>query len=517
MSDISVDYLVIGAGPAGLQLARLLETGGHDYLVVEAADAPGSTFATFPRHRRLISINKPHTGSDDPEFNLRMDWNSLLSEDPELLFTKYSERYFPDADDYVRYLTDFAAAYALRIRYGSRIVRVARDGPGFTVTDDQGRAYRTRRVVVATGVSRPNIPPIPGIETAEQYSTVSVDPREFTGQRVLIIGKGNSALETANNLLETAAVIHVAGPSPLKFAWKTHFVGHVRAVNNNFLDTVQLKSQNALLDARVVHLEKKDDAYRVQFKFTVATVEHTYDRVIVCTGFRFDPSIFDENCLPRLALDDRFPELTPAYESADVPGLYFAGTLTQQLDFKKSSNGFIHGFRYAARALYHVLEQRHHDRLWPHRELPAFARDLAAHTVSRINRSSGLYQQYGNLADLLVVGSAGPARYYEELPVGYLHDDAFDHRGHAFAITLEYGPDDDGDPFTPRLSSAVLGKGYIDGPLHPVVRHYHRGELVTTLHLPDDLENLWTRPDLHVEPLEALFTQAVPAAAPAHR
>ncbi len=37
-----------------------------------------------------------------------------------------------------------------------------------------------------------------------------MDPEEFTDRRVLIIGKGNSALETADNLVETAAVIHVA-------------------------------------------------------------------------------------------------------------------------------------------------------------------------------------------------------------------------------------------------------------------------------------------------------------------
>ena len=39
--------------------------------------------------------------------------------------------------------------------------------------------------------SRRHTPPIPGIETAELYGTVSVDPGEFMDQRVLVIGKGN--------------------------------------------------------------------------------------------------------------------------------------------------------------------------------------------------------------------------------------------------------------------------------------------------------------------------------------
>jgi|GEM_PF-124183 len=105
-----MDCLVIGAGPAGLQLGYFLDRAGRDYLILEGGPTPGTFFRTFPRHRRLISINKPHTGWDDPELNLRMDWNSLLSDDPRLLFTRYSGRYLPDADDLVRYLADLGAA-----------------------------------------------------------------------------------------------------------------------------------------------------------------------------------------------------------------------------------------------------------------------------------------------------------------------------------------------------------------------------------------------------------------------
>jgi len=75
------DYLIIGAGPAGLQLAALLERDGHDYAVLERGTAPGTFFIRYPRHRQLISIKKVYTGFDDPELNLRMDWNSLLSDD----------------------------------------------------------------------------------------------------------------------------------------------------------------------------------------------------------------------------------------------------------------------------------------------------------------------------------------------------------------------------------------------------------------------------------------------------
>jgi thioredoxin reductase len=87
---------------------------------------------------------------------------------------------------------------------------------------------------------------------------MSASPNDFVDQRVLIIGKGNSAFETADSLMEKAAVIHVAGPRSIQFAWRSHFVGHLRAVNNNLLDTYQLKSQNALLDGNIEHIERRD-------------------------------------------------------------------------------------------------------------------------------------------------------------------------------------------------------------------------------------------------------------------
>jgi thioredoxin reductase len=511
--DETFDYLVIGAGPAGLQLGQLLGGGGRNYLILEAGNGPGTFFTTFPRHRQLISINKPHTGTTDSELNLRMDWNSLLSPDPALLFTRYSERYFPDADDMVRYLIDFARAFDLRVRYDTRVAEISgRDGD-FRVVDQHGNVYRGRRLVVATGVSRPYLPRIPGIETAEQYGTVSVEPRDFTDQRVLIIGKGNSALETADNLIEQAAVIHVAGPSSMRMAWKTHYVGHLRAVNNNFLDTYQLKSQNAILDGVVQSIERTTEngnhGYLVRFSFSRANEvvkELRYDRVIACTGFRFDASVFTDDCRPQLTINDRFAALTPAYESVDVPGLYFAGTLMQQRDFKRSTGGFIHGFRYAVRALYRILEQRYHDRTWPHRDVATEPTALTAAVLDRVNRTSALWQQFGVLADVLTVGPDGAARYYEEVPVDFVEP-----VGSRFVVTLEYGPDHDKvDPFditVGRIGQDTVGQAHDASYLHPVIRHYRDGEPAGVHHVAENLENEWNKPAVHQAPLAEFFAR----------
>jgi thioredoxin reductase len=507
-----LDYLIIGAGPAGLQLAALLEHDGRDHLVLEAGSTPGTFFRTYPRHRTLISINKVYTGSEDPEFNLRADWNSLLSDDPSLLFKEYTQKYFPQADTFVDYLADFAAKTGARVRYDTRVTNVSKRDDGVfevTATTSAGsEVLRARQVVSAAGFGDMYVPEIPGAELCERYDTVSVDPRDFVNQRVLIIGKGNSAFETADALVETAAVIHVAGPHSVKLAWQTHFVGHLRAVNNNFLDTYQLKSQNAVLDGTVQRIERRDDGgFRIEFVYA-RTVEKIrvieYDRIILCTGFRFDASIFDESCHPNLVIKDRFPEQTSAYESVNVPGLYFAGTITQQRDFKKATSGFIHGFRYGVRALSRILAQRHNDTPWPSTGLAAEPEAIADAVIERINRTSALWQQFGVLGDVVTVHS-GAAQYREEVPVAYVKDGGLGDLPLAFVVTLEYGPDHDQvDPFdvnVPRIMENDAESAHRASYLHPIVRAYRDGRLVAEHHLAENLENHWDFPEVHRDPL----------------
>jgi len=45
----------------------------------------------------------------------------------------------------------------------------------------------------------------------------------------------------------------------------------------------------------------------------------------------------------------KYPKIDHSYESADYPGLYYAGAVTHSLDLRKSAGGFIHGFRYTGK------------------------------------------------------------------------------------------------------------------------------------------------------------------------
>lgn len=92
-----------------------------------------------------------HTGRENAEFNLRHDWNSLLSDKPRLLFKRVSSEFYPPADGFPVYLSMFEKELGLRVRYGVDIGKVrARSsiaGRSYILTDQNGSEYTCRFVV----------------------------------------------------------------------------------------------------------------------------------------------------------------------------------------------------------------------------------------------------------------------------------------------------------------------------------------------------------------------------------
>jgi thioredoxin reductase len=500
------EYLIIGGGPAGLQLGYFLEKANHNYMILESGDSPGTFFKKYPRHGKLISINKVYTGYEDTEINLRWDWNSLISDSEEMLFKHYSRDYFPHTDDLVRYLKDFADYFKLKIKYNSKIINITKKDK-FVLTDNNGDVYLASRLIIATGLSKPYIPPIPGIELAENYTDVSINPEDFANQRVLIIGKGNSGFETADNIVGTASMIHIASPSPLSMAWRTKYVGHLRAVNNNFLDTYQLKSQNGVIDAHINKIEHLDCKYIASFSYTHANGEKEkiiYDRVINCTGFRFDDSIFDKSSKPDLTINERFPNLTSEWESSNIKDLYFAGVLTHMRDYKAKQSGFIHGFRYNARILYHMLENKYHEKSLPYQLITPTAKHLTDIIIQRINISSGLWQQTGFLCDIIAISEdAKIARYYRELPKEYIQDSELGECKNYYTISLEFGYQADKmpEPFSiNRVHKNDAKNSSHSVFIHPIIRHFCGKTMIAEHHVIEDFASEWLE-DVHIKPL----------------
>ncbi len=489
------DYLIVGAGPGGLQMGYFLQQQGCRYAILERADAVAPFFRKLPRSRHLISFNKVHSIFDDPEIRLRWDWNSLLTEDYGFPFRDYSERFYPDADELVAYLEGFAEAYELPIRFGTTVTEVRRtDDDRFEVRDADGNGYRCRVLLIATGSSQPYRPDVPGLDDADDYEDVPVDPASFAGRRVLIIGKGNSALEIADVALETAALVHVASPRSLVLAYQSHHSGHARADYAKLIDAYHLKTLNSILDCEVLRVAKQPDG---SFVVTVAYThaegevdELVYDQVIRCTGFQFDVSFYDAACRPSSILDGRLPAITPYWESANVPGLFFVGELMQGRDFKRAASAFIHGFRYNVRTLFRHLMSRYEGEPLPWQTLPADPERLMRAVVERASRTSALWSQFRYLCDLFVVNDDGVVEWVEEVPFQALQEGEFSHHPHYYSLTFEWGQWG-GD--TMAVSRRPVPNAADQSVfLHPIVRRFAFGEAVSEHHLLEDLFGIFS-------------------------
>lgn len=97
----------------------------------------------------------------------------------------------------------------------------------------------------------------------------------------------------------------------------------------------------------------------------------------------------------------KYPSIKNNFESLNQDDVYFAGTVTHSLDFRKSAGGFIHGFRYNIRVLHRLLEHKYHGVKWPVKTLPTA--HLLQTIVKRINEASALYQMFGILADVIII------------------------------------------------------------------------------------------------------------------
>jgi len=325
-----------------------------------------------------------------------------------------------------------------------------------------------------------------------------IDPESYANQRVLILGKGNSAFETANHLSSVARAIHLVSPNPLKLAWNTHFFGHLRAVNNDFLDTYILKGQNSVLNANVLSIRKVAGEYRVQVSFTRAggqLAEFAYDRVLCCTGFRFDSSAFAPECTPELTPSGRLPAMTSAWESTNLPGLFYAGTITQSRDYQKTMSSVLHGFRSNVQALFDILEEKYYHAPIPSTTLPLTASAIADRIIGRVSRNPGMMHQPGFLGDFISIDPRDEvARYHNHITsVDY----ALEHwvsEELSIVVTMEYGHFD-GDIFGKEREPDPK-KAYDDAYLHPRIRCFEHGRLVAEHHMSESLENDW-RPGEH--------------------
>ncbi|UYM03393.1 flavin-containing monooxygenase [Solicola gregarius] len=202
---MNTPIVIVGGGQSGLVAARHVRDRGLQPLVLEAGvRAVGS----WPDYYDSLSVFSPAQYS-------ALD-GAAFPGDPD---------HYPHRDEVVAYLERFAASLDVEIRTRTRVERVESDGREFVVHTADGEALPASGIVAASGsFSNPFQPPIPGRErfTGEVLHVAGYrEPTKYAGQRIVVVGGGNSAIQVAHELTEHADVT-LATLEPVRFLPQVH-------------------------------------------------------------------------------------------------------------------------------------------------------------------------------------------------------------------------------------------------------------------------------------------------------
>jgi thioredoxin reductase len=410
------DYqvVVVGSGPGGIQCAYDLRRLGVRTALLTADDKPAGMFQRFPFFQRLITWSKPFApferGTREYEW---FDWNSLIAEEKEAraLVPAMMDgvSMFPARDEVERGIDAFVERTGLPIRYGCRWESTARDERGFVLTTSDGE-YRAEALVFAVGMSDPWVPDTPGIEDVPHYVETE-DPKSYADQRVVLIGKRNSGFELADGLEPWARELILISPRPARISVIVKSTAAARARYLQPYEEFVLGGGTHVVDAAIEKIERTPNGWLVKAQGTTRPGELSIeaDRVIAATGF-LSPLRDLEELGVAMFYQGRLPAQTPFWESTTVPGIHFAGTITQgAIGLKKygipSNSAAMHGFRYNARVL---AEHLAHVRFGFDIERSVISPDHAAdYLLKEVTHAPELWNQQSYLARVLVPSADG--------------------------------------------------------------------------------------------------------------
>jgi thioredoxin reductase len=463
--------IIVGSGPGGLQVSYFLTRLGIRHAAISADPGPGGMFRRFPFFQRMLSWTKPFAPAERRTRAYEWyDWNSLLADEPEnrSLMPDHMDgtSEFPSRPEMESNLTAFADRATVSFRYGCRWDATRREDGRFVLSTTDGE-YRAKVAVFAVGVAEPWKPDTPGLANVPHYAETR-RPESYAGKRLFIVGKQNSAFELASGLLPWASRIILASPRPAALSVNTRSLAGVRARYVQPVEDHVVGGPVHMLDASIERIVRERGVVRVDARRSDngAALTLEVDDIIAATGWQCP--LLD---LPALGVatfgQNRLPAQTPYWESATVPGIYFAGTINQgATGLKKygipSNSGAVHGYRYNARILAEHIAAKHFGR---RRDPPLVdAGDLPGYLLDEATLAPELWNQRSYLARVVTLSADDGVRDQGILPLADFVDSA---GPNAVAIAVETDASGDIHPAVYLRAGGRVREQLLDSdPLH---------------------------------------------------
>ena len=242
------DVVIVGAGPAGFAGALAAKQAGLSYIVIEQDDLGGTVFK-YPRGK--VVMTQPAKLPIVGQVNFREVTKEKLLE-----FWRGIE-------------TD----QSLNVKYRDRVEKISKTAEGFEVQSQSG-TLACRAVLLAIG--RRGTPRRLDVKGEDQKKVVYqlIDPEQYKGRHVLVVGGGDSALEAATSIADQPG-------TTVTLSYRSEAFGRAKAKNREKVDTqsssgrlrVMLKSQVKRITETEVELSHEG-------------TDHIFpnDAVIICVG-----------------------------------------------------------------------------------------------------------------------------------------------------------------------------------------------------------------------------------------
>jgi thioredoxin reductase (NADPH) len=247
-NDADVDIAIIGSGPAGFAAALAAKQANLRYVVIEQDDLGGTVFK-YPRGKVVMTAPAilPIVG----QANFRE-----VSKETLLEFWRGIEK-----------------SQQLNIRYRDRVDKITRDNTLFQIESQSGI---TKASAILLAIGRRGTPRRLGVDGEDQKKVVYqlIDPEQYKGQHVVVVGGGDSALEAATSIADQPG-------STVTLSYRSDAFGRAKSKNREKVES-QTKSGrlNVMLKTQIKSIGEKD----IEITGDNGTQRIPNDAVIVCAG-----------------------------------------------------------------------------------------------------------------------------------------------------------------------------------------------------------------------------------------
>jgi thioredoxin reductase (NADPH) len=321
MSETQLDVIIIGAGPIGLACGIEAARRGFTHLIIEKGCLVDAVFR-YPTSMTFFSTADKLEIGDVP-------------------FISHGAK--PTRSEALEYYRRVCAARGLHVRTYEKVVDVEGAKNDFTVRTREG-AYRCRYLIAATGYfDHPNLMGVPG-EDLPKVRHYYDEPHPYAGQKVLIVGGGNSAVDAALETFRCRAEVTLVVQ---KKALEDNVKYWVRPDIEN---RIQEGAVKAYFRSTVEAIREKDVDIRTPRG--LVTLENAF--VLAMTGYRPDFAFLKKIGIHVPDDGPRIPAHDAETQETDVKGLFLAGVVCGGLD---TSRWYIENARVHAAGIFDHLER----------------------------------------------------------------------------------------------------------------------------------------------------------------